>query len=426
MSAGSNEQFNADFRALMAAYEAGGHSVFRPSSASRWMVCAGSIFAEIEAARDSAGFAAAEGTVAHAIAEHTLKHSKRPTWAKPGKVREERGFAVPISVEMIGYVEEYIDWIKALGPADVTATETRIDFSDLTPIPSQGGTADHTHIANRVLTISDLKYGAGVRVYAKRNKAMLLYAYGVWREWAWAYQIDRIVVRICQPRLEVFDTWEITVEELMEFAAEAKAAAHRAWTPNAPRTPEPNACRFCSAQGTCPALVAQAEALADELFDDLDGREIQPETVSVPNAVIAPRSNPKVLATDELAVVLRWRGTFDSFFRSVHDELMERMDGGQTADGWKIVEGTTNRAWISEESVAATLLAMGLTEDEIYTRKIVSPKRASDLLRVKKLKPDLLLKPHVAKPPGKRALVTEHDSRPDVESAGDDLLDDLS
>lgn len=418
--------FGADLDTLIRAYEAEGHSVFRPSSAARWMTCAGSVLAEIQAQADRAGYDAAYGTVAHSIAEMRLRTGRFPDWASPGNTVEERGFVISIDDEMLSYVMDYVEWCDELGSGDVTAIETRVDFSDLTPVPNQGGTADHIHIKDGVLTITDLKFGTGVRVHARGNKQARLYAYGALREWEWAYNIHTIVIRICQPRLEVFDTWQITRDELLTFAAEAKVAAHRAWQPNAPRTPHPDACRFCSVSATCAAKVKLAEAIADDVFDNLDEMQVDAETVSVPDAVIGPRSRPGELSTEELARVLRWRGLFDAWFRDVHDELLARTNNGQKAPGWKVVEGITKRAWTDEYQAAAMLSAVGVPESKLYTKKLISPKQASDMLRVRKIDAKSVLAPFITKPPGKRSLVVEEDSREDIQSAGDDVFDDLA
>lgn len=406
----------AAFAALVESYQGGGHSVFRPSAASRWMVCAGSLQADILHYQDSAGIEAARGTVAHSISEDWLRTGKRPK-IKPGSTRIERGFIIEIDDEMLAKVEEYVDWCNALGPADMVAVEQRVDFSDLTPIPDQGGTADHIHIARRTLTISDLKYGTAERVYARGNKQARLYAYGAWKEWSWAYEIDTIVIRICQPRLEVFETWTITLDELLAFAEEAKRAAHRAWEPGAPRTPDPNACKWCSVRGTCPALAVVAEALADDRLDDLEGQEVNPETVSIPNAILSPRSDPQKMSNEELGTVLRWRGTFDAWFRAAHEEALSRASDGGGIPGWKVKEGTTHRSWTNEKDAKVLLLALGLPEAQIETRKLISPKAASDMLRVKKIKPEAI-KYAWTKPPGRLSLVSEDD--------GSEGLSDLS
>lgn len=420
----------AEMFALARRYQEGGHSVFRPSSASRWMVCAGSVWAEMKAYGDYAGEEAARGTVAHALAEFVLKHGRPPSWAKPGAVRRVRDYDIVVDDEMISYVDQYIEWIEELGLGYVDRAETRVDFSDLTPIPDQGGTADHIHISlDGVLTITDLKYGTGVRVYARENQQTLLYAYGAYRMFRDVVDIKRVVMRICQPRLDVFETWEVSVEELLDFSMRAKRAAHKAWRPDAPRTPEPKACQWCSVKATCPAFVELAERIADGAFEDLDGREIDPETISVPAEIVAPDYEVVGLTTEGLARVLRWRYPFEAFFRAAHDELLSRVTNGEHADGWKVVEGTTKRAWIDTEAVVAELVASGLDETVLYKKMLLSPKQAEDRLRAMKVKGAKQIIGKLAyKPQGKRALVSEFDSRPDIESAGDafENLDDLA
>ena len=68
---------------------------------------------------------------------------------------------------------------------------------------------------------------------------------------------------------------------------------------------------------------------------------------------------------------------------------------------------------------------LGIKEDELWDRKIISPKRASDLLRVRKVKPKAI-EPLIVKPPGKRALVSEDDGREGYDSAADGVFDDLA
>ncbi len=415
--------FDADLAALIRAYEQEGHSVFRPSAASRWMACPGSVIAEIKANADRAGMDAAYGTVAHAIAEEWLRNGKRPK-IKLGSTREERGFVITIDAEMLSYIQQYVEWCQALGPGELVEIEKRVDFSDLTPLPNQGGTADHFHIKNGVLTITDLKFGTAVRVYAKGNKQARLYAYGAWREWEGILPIERIVIRICQPRLDVFETWEITLDDLMAFAADAKRAAHEAWSPDAKRRPDPDGCRFCKVQASCPAMVKLAERMADDILSDLtEPLEVVAETVSVPRETLVPRSDPDKLSTEELALVLRWRGVFDAWFRTVHNELMQRGEDGTDLRefGWKIKEGRTNRTWVDESEAEKRLLDLGLKKPQLYTQRMISPKQATDLLRVRGIKPSVI-SDVVVQPPGKRALVTTDDGDEGLEDAADDIL----
>ena len=76
---------------------------------------------------------------------------------------------------------------------------------------------------------------------------------------------DFTTVRVCvhQPRLNHFDEWTFTVEDLLAFEQKAMAAAYHALqvaefeNPQAYEShlrPSEDACRFCKAKGVCPKL----------------------------------------------------------------------------------------------------------------------------------------------------------------------------
>ncbi len=93
-------------------HEAGGHSVFAPSSSAMWLTCSGSLLANL-AAKDSAGFEAAEGTVAHSAGEDWLKTEERPDHLVGDIVEVDEGdevFHIEITTEMLDYVQQYVDW----------------------------------------------------------------------------------------------------------------------------------------------------------------------------------------------------------------------------------------------------------------------------------------------------------------------------
>jgi hypothetical protein len=124
---------------------ASGHSVFSPSSSKMWLTCSGSLIPNV-LSHDSAGEEAAEGTTAHAVAEEWLTSGERPEHLI-GTVRRVDGWDIEITEEMMAYVSDYVDYVEALlADAVEFQTETRVDFSNLTPIPDQGGTADNIAI----------------------------------------------------------------------------------------------------------------------------------------------------------------------------------------------------------------------------------------------------------------------------------------
>lgn len=59
-----------------------------------------------------------------------------------------------------------------------------------------------------MLFITDLKYGKGVKVEAKDNSQLMLYALGAYREFSFAFErdIEDVVMTIAQPRIGNFST----------------------------------------------------------------------------------------------------------------------------------------------------------------------------------------------------------------------------
>jgi len=224
------------------AYNASGHSIFGPSSSAMWLYCSGSLIANL-LEPGGGSYEAAEGTVAHGIAEEWLKSGKRPRH-RVGTVervteKDQNGkevhYDVLITWTMLDHVQEYVDWCQML-PGD-HFTETRVYFSEYMPIPNQGGTADHAACEPGLLTVTDFKYGKGVEVTVVENTQGMLYALGFFLKYDHLYHFERIVIRICQPRMYNWGEWEISRAQLLAFAEFVRQRAKAAWQVNAPRRP---------------------------------------------------------------------------------------------------------------------------------------------------------------------------------------------
>lgn len=247
----------------------GAHSIFSASGSGLWLNCAGGLLPGLLAPDDS-GVDAAEGTVAHSCGEQWLRTGKRPNELLGTIQRVEKEnthFDIEITLEMLNYVEMYVDWCEWLPGKHFV--ETRVYYSEITPIPKQGGTADHVVCSWQKMTITDLKYGKGHFVEVKGNTQALLYALGFFYEYDFIYDFQTIEMRICQPRMQNFDTWTVTRAELLAFADDAKVKAHRAWALDAPRTPGDKQCQFCRVRATCAPHLARQVDITQGIFDDL-------------------------------------------------------------------------------------------------------------------------------------------------------------
>ncbi len=396
----------------------GDHSIFAPSSSSMWLSCPGSLIPNLMAP-DNAGEDAAVGTIFHEIMEAWNRSGERPDHL----VGEERSakaggvtYLITIDDEMMEYAADCRRWIEPLVP-HILGVEWKVDFSYVTPLPRQRGTADLVALKDDVLYVRDWKYGKGVRVYAEQNTQLMLYAYGAYAALyrQQADRVDSINVGIGQPRLGVFEDWTLSLDDLLVWINRvARPGAHAAWDLDAPRSPSPRACQWCKVRGDCPALLAQTTALVDASFDDMDDMDDSPR-------------DPKTMSTESLAKVKRWRKTVEAWLADAEVELTRRVAAGETGHGFKMAQGRSRRAWKNTAVVEQVLRHIGVPESELVSRTLISPNQAESVLKAHGVggsEQRNLLAVLVHRPPGKPTLVEDRDPRPALTASADgDLFD---
>ena len=225
------------------------HAVLSASSSHRWLHCNPSARLELEF-EDRETEAAAEGTAAHALAEHKLR--------KALKMRSTRPVSKYDSDEMELYTDGYMEFVlEAIEearqdcPDPKVLIEQRLDFSCY--VPDGFGTGDCLIVADKLLHIIDLKYGQGVLVNAEENPQMMLYALGALCIFDCLYDIETVSMTIYQPRRENVSTWNISVAELREWAEKTlKPKAELAFKGEGEYCPG-SWCQFCKAAVKCRA-----------------------------------------------------------------------------------------------------------------------------------------------------------------------------
>lgn len=192
------------------------HAVLSPSSAERWLHCTKSARLEQEFT-DQPTQAAAEGTAAHALAEHKLK--------KALKMRSRRPVSEFDSDEMEELTDAYRDYVleqlemeRQTCPDAQTFIETKLDLTAY--VPGSFGTSDCIIVSDNQLHVIDLKYGQGIVVQAKENPQMKLYALGALDIYDGLYDFQKVSMTIFQPRRENVSTWTESVDALRKWAAE--------------------------------------------------------------------------------------------------------------------------------------------------------------------------------------------------------------
>ena len=106
--------------------------------------------------------------------------------------------------------------------------------------------------------------------------------------------------------------------------------------------------------------------------------------------------------------------------------LEQARDHGVRFDGWKLVEGRSNRRYTDPEAVEEILRSKRYRKKDIFEEPKLLGITAMEKLLGKKQFAELLEEPGlVIKPPGKPALVPDSDPRPELNSVEADFEFDI-
>lgn len=377
---------------------ASGHALLSASGAHRWMMCTPSARLE-ENFPDSAGEAAAEGTLAHAIVEAKLKRYilDRSFIKTPARLKHEDLYKPVMddhTDEYISYVVEQYAQALEKTPDALLQSETRVDFSEY--VPGGFGTADTLIIADDRMWVIDFKYGKHVLVEAADNPQLMLYALGALSIYDMLYDIKKVTLSIVQPRMDGVTEAEYSVDFLRDWGEHSvKPAAKAAYDGSGEYVPGEH-CMFCKAQAVCRAYEEKQMELARYDFAE------------------AP-----TLTDDEIADILTRLDSFTRWATKIKDYALKQALAGTNYTGFKLVSGRANRKITDEVEAGHKLQAAGYTADDIYELKGLTA--LEDLVGKKKLTE--VLQGLIIKPEGKPTLVPESDKRPALNSAAQDFDD---
>ncbi|HIU77590.1 MAG TPA: DUF2800 domain-containing protein [Candidatus Pelethocola excrementipullorum] len=365
----------------------GRHALLSASSSKRWLNCTPSARLETQFS-DTGSIYAAEGTAAHALAEHKLKRalkrrSRRPVSDYDCDEMEE------CTDDYVSYIMEQVEEAKNSCADPVVLIEQHLDYSRF--VEGGFGTGDCLIVADGMLTVVDFKYGKGVSVDAQCNPQMMLYALGAMELYDGIYDIEQVRMVIFQPRLESVSIWEISIQELRtwvqeELVPKAKLAARGEgdFIPG-------DWCRFCKARNQCRARA--------ESFLKLAQMEFQ-----LPALLTEEEIAEVLLVADDLA---KWAADVYAFATD------EAITHGKQWNGFKLVEGRSNRKYTDEEQVAEAAKAAGYSD--IYKKSLIGITEMEKLLGKKKFAE--ILGKLVYKPKGRITLAAESDRREAIMTA---------
>ena len=358
------------------------HAILSASSSHRWLSCTPSARLEQEFA-DRETEAAAEGTAAHALAEHKLR--------KALKMRSRKPVSKYDCDEMDVHTDAYRDFVmERLAVAryecddPLILIEQRLDFSCW--VPDGFGTGDCIIVSDKRLQIVDFKYGQGVLVDAEANPQMMLYALGALRLFDAIYDIEEVAMTIFQPRRDNVSTWTISVADLMAWAdVVLKPVAEMAYKGEGEYISGPW-CQFCKAAVKCRARANAKLALAQYEFKD-----------------------PPLLTDVEIADILSRLDDLTHWANEIRAYAEDAaINHGKEWPGFKIVESRTSRRYANEEAVAQAAAEAGF--HDIYKKSLITITEMERLMG--KATFAEVLGNLIEKPQGKPTLVPVSDKRP--------------
>lgn len=329
------------------------HALLSPSSSGRWLNCTPSARLA-ENAENKSSVYAEEGTLFHEICEYCLAQWNAGVWEPDPfgeelpELKDDHLMHPLFKQEMFKHARNYCDFVmnenynleKSDGACKMLLEE-RVDISEYAP--ECFGSVDCQLVGRDTLIVIDLKYGEGVKVYAERNTQMMLYALGAIKG---KPSIKTIRLVIAQVRLNHFDVWEISANDLLQWADKVlKPAAKKAFAGNG----EQKIGDWC---GFCP-VKAQCRKQYEAVVNDFDKYEY-----------------PELLTEDEICDLIEKIDKYKSWLESVNKFVYDEALRGHKWRGYKLVAGRSSRVITDEEAIRQSLLSKKYLEDEIFNIKL--------------------------------------------------------
>lgn len=373
------------------------HALLSASGAGRWLNCTPSAKLEDEYGDKKDTIFTREGTLAHELSELYIKRDTLHSVSESDfDVRLEEIMANDLfDEEMLDVVPMYTDYCaaqlaeaKTVNQLAVMEIEQRLDLTDF--VPESFGTADCVIINDNLMEVIDLKYGKGVPVHADWNKQLMLYGLGALQKYDTMYDITEVRLTIVQPRLDNISSWQISVNELRQWAEEElKPKAQLAFSGGGELSAG-DWCRFCAVRNQCRKLYEQQVEIAKYEF-----------------------AEPPLLSDDEIADVVLRVPKLVEWANSVAEYAQKKaVEENKQWPGLKLVEGISRRKWVDEDQAADAISSRcpELSSDEIFAMKlkpITSIEKAVGKKRFEEILADMVVKPQ-----GKPTLVPISDKRP--------------
>jgi len=370
------------------------HARLSPSN-HRWPHCPGSVALEAQYP-DVAGDAAVDGTGSHLLLEMCIENDYTPSHYD-GRViganhhdKPEGWLVGQDRIDRVQMCLNYIDRRKTEllsqfpGATVTVQAESRSDPGGMFGRTDWQGTCDITVEVtqdDKCLFIETIDYKDGRGwVHVEGNSQLLSYAGGKARPWIASgpglvrpFRPERILhgirTTIVQPktsppvRYHDYDTAEV-IKELTALAWSARKTDDA----DAPLVPGKH-CQWCKHKPNC---TAQSEQSLEVL--KMNNDVVTQDGQSLFEMIEGVVGDVTDMHTQRLTELADARAGIEAAFDRVEKELTERLEQGQTVDGYALKPGRATRLWNeAEDEIVKVLKNRKLKRDDIYPPKLASP-----------------------------------------------------
>ncbi|HBR09345.1 MAG TPA: DUF2800 domain-containing protein, partial [Clostridiales bacterium] len=208
---------------------------------------------------------------------------------------------------------------------------------------------------------------------------------------------DSVRMTIYQPRRDNVSTYKLSKDELYRWADEVLGPTAELAFAGDGNFLCGEWCGFCKAKHDCRARAEANLALARYDF-----------------------KLPPLLTDEEVEDILSRADGLVSWAADIKEYALRQALSGKKWNGWKLVEGRSNRRYTNETAVASTVESIGF---DPYEHKVLGVTAMQKLLGKSRF--EELLAPYIEKPQGKPTLVRSSDKRPEWNTAKNDFMEEM-
>lgn len=364
------------------------HSIYGASGASCWRLCPGAV-----------------RVVQEAKANGDIPKTNDSRYSEEGTEAHDLGFKALTNEIALGgipevfreHLEGYIAHCRAIEEQAGTHDERTFVLNERTvPLfyrPQDRGTVDHAVICPKFIHVTDLKYGAGIKVDAEDNDQAQIYAISLIVELeimeGYSFSDETpVYITVYQPRHFAFtgepETWEVTVGFLREAAKQIERDYKLAqglnispsYTPfneegNPDLSPSDKACQFCDAKGVCLVRAKTSFGGLPAALDLEADFDFEGDTKAPLPAV--KDFDRETLTPGQVAWVCCNGSTIKKIVDNVIDAETKRLQEGGEIRQMKLVPGKLgNRAWIDEKDAETFVRGIFGAAESYKPRKLLT------------------------------------------------------